>query len=343
MAVIDWTKTGVQGEVTYATFGCNVFQESNFPTPDRVVPDVQVERKVDVSIDLTAPDGKKIRCWGFGNPLAATPALQRATYPSAMMRFRQGQVVHSTIDPAKNAHTLHHHGIEPTTVNDGVGHVSFEVNARYTYQFQPHRAGTFFYHCHRNTPLHFEMGMFGMLIVDPPEGPGTLFSGGPKYDVERIWCLDDMDPRWHAMDNHDAGLCGEDVGLNRFDPKYFLVNGVFNNRSLTDPNVVINAKLGQTIAIRLANASYSVLETTLALPAVCHSMDGCALGTEPWNAPLSLPANRPFIMSTAQRRDLIIKPTARGTFPVRFRFLHWINGQVQDSGRGVLDTRIVVS
>ena len=60
-------------------------------------------------------------------------------------------------------------------------------------------------------------------------------------------------------------------------------------------------------------------------------------------APLSLPANRPFVMSTAQRRDLIIKPTARGTFPVRFRFLHWINGQVQDSGRGVLDTRIVVS
>jgi FtsP/CotA-like multicopper oxidase with cupredoxin domain len=259
------------------------------------------------------------------------------------MRFRVGQIVHSTIDPAKNAHTLHHHGIEPTTTNDGVGHVSFEVNARYTYQFQPHRAGTFFYHCHRNTPLHFEMGMFGMLIVDPPEGPGTLFSGGPKYDVEKIWAVDDMDPRWHAIENHDAGLCGEDVGLNRFDPKYFLLSGVFNNKTLTDSRAVINAKLGQTILIRMVNASYSVLETTIGLPSTCHAMDGCALGLEPWNAPLAQPANRPFILSTAQRSDIIIKPTKRGTFPVRLRFLNWITGQVQDSGRGIIDTRIIVS
>jgi hypothetical protein len=187
------------------------------------------------------------------------------------------------------------------------------------------------------------MGMFGMLIVDPPEGPGTLFSGGPKYDVEKIWALDDMDPRWHLIESHDAGLCGEDVGLNRFDPKYFLCSGVFNNRTLTDTRTVINAKLGQTILIRLANASYSVLETTIGLPGTCYSMDGCALGKDSWNVPLALPANRPFTMSTAQRRDIIIKPTARGTFPVRFRFLNWITGQVQDGGRGILDTRIIVS
>jgi hypothetical protein len=338
----DWTKTGVKGEVTYATFGCNVFQESNFPTPDRVTPDIKVERHMDVSLDLPTPDGKSIRVWTFTDPFAATPALRQASYPSPLMRFRQGQIVHSTLDPKKNAHTLHHHGIEPTTTNDGVGHVSFEVNARYTYQFRPHRAGTFFYHCHRNTPLHFEMGMFGPLIVDPPEGPGTLFSGGPKYDVEKIWAIDDMDPRWHTME-HSSGMCGEDVGLNRFDPKYFLVNGVFNNKTTTDKRAVIEAKVGQTILIRMINASYSVLETTIGLPGVCHAMDGCALGLDPWNAPLPLPANRPFIISTAQRRDIIIKATAKGVFPVRMRFLNWITGQVQDGGRGIIDTRIVVT
>lgn len=343
MQAADWTKTGVKGEVTYATFGCNPFQESNFPTPDRVKPDVKVERHMDVSYDITAPDGKKIRLWTFTDPLAPTAAGRASMYPSPTMRFRQGQIVHSTLDPKKNAHTIHHHGIEPTTVNDGVGHVSFEVNARYTYQFQPTRAGTFFYHCHRNTVKHFEMGMFGMLIVDPPEGPGTLFSGGPKYDVEKIWCLDDMDSRWHDNPNHDAGLCGEDVGLNIFKPDYFFLSGVFNNRTTTDPRAVINAKLGQTILIRLLNASYSVLETTMGLPGTVHIMDGCALGLEPWHSPLPLPANRPFIMSTAQRRDIIIRPTARGTFPVRFRFLDWITGQVQHNGRGIVDTRIIVS
>ena len=343
MQTPDWTKTAVKGEMNYDIFGCNPYQESNFPTPDRVKPDVSIERHMDVSYDLPTPDGKKIRLWTFSDPLAPTAAGRAPSHPAPTMRFRQGQIVHSTLDPKKNAHTLHHHGIEPTTVNDGVGHVSFEVKSRYTYQFRPSRAGTFFYHCHRNTVLHFEMGMFGMLIVDPPEGPGTLFSGGPKYDVERILCLDDMDPRWHENANHNAGMCGEDEGLNRFEPKYFLANGVFNNRTTTDPRVVINAKLGQTILIRLLNASYSVLETTIGLPGVCHAMDGCALGLEPWCSPLPLPANRPFIMSTAQRRDIIIRPTARGTFPIRHRFLHWVNGQVQDSGRGIVDTRIIVT
>jgi hypothetical protein len=151
-----------------------------------------------------------------------------------------------------------------------------------------------------------------------------------------------MDPRWHTLD-HSSGMCGEDVGLNRFDPKYFLLSGVFNNKTTTDKRAVIEAKVGQTILIRMINASYSVLETTLSLPGVCHGMDGCALGLESWNAPLALPANRPFIISTAQRRDIIIKATAKGVFPVRMRFLNWVTGQVQDSGRGIIDTRIVVT
>ena len=48
-----------------------------------------------------------------------------AQFPSKPIRVRQGQVVHSTLDAKKNHHTIHHHGMNSSTYNDGVGHVSF--------------------------------------------------------------------------------------------------------------------------------------------------------------------------------------------------------------------------
>jgi FtsP/CotA-like multicopper oxidase with cupredoxin domain len=341
MAVIDWTKTGISGDVTYSTFGCNAFKAAP-PTPDKLTPDVVIQRRGAETGDMKTPDGGKIRIWGFvdsGLPLAQ----QKLSYPSPTIRVKQGQIVHTILTTKKGPHTIHHHGIEPTTANDGVGHVSFEVNDTYTYQWQPMHAGTFFYHCHRNTVLHFEMGMLGLLIVDPPTGKGKLYANGPSYAVERAWVVDDMDPAWHQIADHDAGLCGLDVGLNRFDPKYFLLNGVFSTATMTDAKVTVAAKLGQKILIRLLNASYSVLRVTLGCDAMWACADGHAMGVEPWCGTKILPAGVPFEMSTAQRYDLILAPPARGTYLAKIEFLHWITGQVQNNGAGIIQTKVVVS
>jgi len=90
-------------------------------------------------------------------------------YPAATIRVPRGAVFHGkTLGHGPPPHTIHWHGIEPTSINDGVGHCSMEIG-NYIYQWQPNFIGTYFYHCHRNTVQHFEFGLFGLLIIDPPD------------------------------------------------------------------------------------------------------------------------------------------------------------------------------
>ncbi|OGU12981.1 MAG: hypothetical protein A2075_08830 [Geobacteraceae bacterium GWC2_58_44] len=90
-------------------------------------------------------------------------------YPSATMRLPQGVIFHCTTDgKGPPPHTIHWHGLEPTPMNDGVGHCSMELG-HYTYQWQAQFMGTYFAHCHRNTMQHFEFGLFFLLLIDPKD------------------------------------------------------------------------------------------------------------------------------------------------------------------------------
>ena len=258
--------------------------------------------------------------------------------------------MHTRLTSSKGPHTIHHHGMNPSTFNDGVGHVSFEAN-EYTYQFQANTPGTNFYHCHVNTVFHFEMGMFGLLIVDPPEGKYFL-ANGETYQVENFWVADDIDPRWHDEirdRGHDAGLCGEDVGLNRFRPKYFLLTGVFPNKTMSDPRTVVNVKVGETALIRLLNASYSILRIKIDIETELIGVDGHSLRNnampapnEPWERRVKIPAGTWFELTTAQRYALLVRPTQSGTFNARIEFRDWITRKIQNNGQGVINTKIYV-
>jgi FtsP/CotA-like multicopper oxidase with cupredoxin domain len=292
---------------------------------------------------LRMPDGREIRHWGFEDPLKAEG---KRTLPSPLIRVQEGDLVHVKLDARSNSHTIHHHGLQPSTFNDGVGHVSFEVTGHYIYQWQAEHAGTFFYHCHKNTTLHFKMGMYGPLIIDPlPDAKGNVLAYGPPYrngrvpayDVEQFWVLDDIDPRWQDL-NHDAGLCGEDVGLNIFRPKYFLITGTPTQPNRPTLAQSFKASPGQKILIRLLNASYSVVRVKIeGLSADIIMTDGRAL-TQPWNDWIPVPADTPFFMGTAQRRTLLIDTGSalnagkRGTFRVSFEFQDWITRKVHNAG-----------
>ncbi len=331
----------------------------NGNTPDRVTPNIVFRRRVFRDFNLPLP---------FANPTTGQPSILmwviedlaggNLQFPSPAIRVREGQIVHTETQTRQGHHTIHHHGIEPTPMNDGVGHTSFEIENGYTYQWQANQAGTYFYHCHMNTVLHFEMGMYGMLIVDPPVGPGFVAGFNPpnhliRYDVEAFWVPDEFDSRWHNdldVDHHMAD-CGTidpitgavipadpndpatfhqfnpaEVNLNDFRPDIFVITGVprvNDNTPISDPRVAITARVGQTILIRLLNAGYTFQRYTIGLNSRAIAQDGRPFGVPPfgrYSQPINIPANRPFWLGTAERWDLIITPTQTGQFPATVEY-----------------------
>lgn len=336
----------------FEAFSCKV-REDNPDTPDRVAPDVAFTLEVHTDGNVTMPDGERVHFWGFEDPATEV----RNPFPSPLMRVREGQVVHTTLLSSKNTHTIHHHGIEPIPHNDGVGHTSFEVDDIYTYQWRPSNSGSYFYHCHKNTVLHFELGMYGPLIVDPPAGEGFVRRGREvvTYDHEAIWITDDVDPLWHDPEvDHSLGLECDDSNptgsaqfdqgehLLRFDPKYWLLSGVPHPTSRSDPKVAVNCRVGERVLVRLLNAAYGPIVVRLPFDAEVIGLDGHALGgdgVDRYSWPFVQPAGSTIELSTAQRQDLLLVPDRAGVFTVAMDFNHWVRG----TNYGRVETTITVT
>lgn len=114
-------------------------------------------------------DGTPLTFFLFRDNLLKPSQFATPVYPGPTFRVPRGAVFHAdSHGDGPPPHTIHWHGIDPTPINDGVGHCSMEIG-NYTYQWQPNSIGTYFYHCHRNTVQHFEFGLFGLLLIDPPD------------------------------------------------------------------------------------------------------------------------------------------------------------------------------
>lgn len=306
-------------------------------TPGLVAADVTYNLGIDMSIPLTMDDGNTITMWGFadngGNMMGGMGSggmgAGGGTFPSPAMRVQEGQIVHTNLSVnMMMMHTIHHHGIEPEYRSDGVGHLSWDVaNGTYTYQWRPAHAGTYFYHCHTNTVLHAEMGMYGALIVDPPEGAGTLHAGGPTYDVEAFWVVDEVDSRWHTL-GWTAGTCGGDVGLNELNPDYFVITGVdgSGNAAMDLPPISATVQRGQRLLARYICAGYHPQRIRFGgLTGTVHVSDGRVLPN-----PVQVTELR---ACSGERYDIIFEPSSPGTYLIETDIIHWVTGRVLGTTR----------
>jgi FtsP/CotA-like multicopper oxidase with cupredoxin domain len=334
--------------------------ETEFPQP----PDVAKEFDF-FNRKLTFPDGSEHEVWSF-----EADKLGRQL-PGSTLRLTEGQLFHGTVKPSKRVHTIHWHGIEPDPRNDGVGHTSFEVTGHYTYQWIPElgvsgnpnrgAAGTYFYHCHVNTPLHVQMGMFGPIVIDPPNTGASRWPAGarrhsidgPLYDIdtETLIAPYSIDPRWHEL-NHAAGLSGEDAGLNRFEPRhFFLLGGAIAHRPVGDDVVWAVSAMKANVAgngkhptlVRMLNVDYfpTVTRITDSAGRPAKIAELIAHDGRPfWNTPSPTgPAVQPSIAGqplltniiksgAAEKFDFLLRPPAPGKYTISIQFLHWITSAV---------------
>jgi nitrite reductase (NO-forming) len=173
-------------------------------------------------------DGIAYTYWTFGN-----------TVPGPMLRVRQGDTVELTLKNApdsKVSHSIDLHAV--TGPGGGAKATQLAPGESATFTFKALNPGVYVYHC--ATPLvphHIASGMYGLIVVEPPEG------------------LPPVDHEFYVMQG-DFYLDGdrEEKGLHDFSMKDMTdehpTNVVFNGSvgSLTGANA-LKAKVGEKVRI----------------------------------------------------------------------------------------------
>ncbi|TJY43987.1 hypothetical protein E5161_00900 [Cohnella pontilimi] len=259
---------------------------------------------------LTLPDGNKVYVWGY--------SLQNqqgtAGYPGPTLEVNEGDQVEVTLtnigpfkkDIKRLAHTIHWHGLDTDQANDGVPHTSpaIQVGESFTYNFTAQHAGTYFYHCHVDTIEHLQMGMQGALIVKAKNGANQVWTGGPSYDKEYIFNVNEIDPVWHKAVEE-----GRPYDRTAFHPTYWTINGKAYPDTENDPTTMIEGKVGETVLIRFINSGYQPHSFHM------HGYHFQIVASD--GRPLPAPSTKDTVLiGPGERYDLLVTFDQDGMFPL---------------------------
>ncbi|MEA1932711.1 MAG: multicopper oxidase domain-containing protein [Euryarchaeota archaeon] len=170
--------------------------------------------------------------------------------PGPILRTTEGNDMEVTLDntDASHPHTLHFHGVRKTWENDGVPTttgIQVDPGEQHTYTIPANVPGTHLYHCHYQTQRHIDMGMYGILRVDP--------KGYEPADKEYFLTLKDWDSRLSKM------MDGQSVDYSPRDrtPDVFTMNGKSLPRTIhPEEGSPIIVDSGDTVRLHLANSGY---------------------------------------------------------------------------------------
>jgi nitrite reductase (NO-forming) len=181
-----------------------------------------------VELDGKLDDGTTYTYWTFG-----------AKVPGPMLRVRQGDTVELTLANPASSKAIHSIDLHAVTGGHGGGaDTQVAPGQSKTIRFKALRPGLYVYHCATpSVPHHIAAGMYGMILVEPPEGL-------PQVDREFYVMQGDH------YTTHAKGTAGHQAyDPDRADderPTYYTFNGAVG--ALTKANA-LTAKVGETIRI----------------------------------------------------------------------------------------------
>jgi FtsP/CotA-like multicopper oxidase with cupredoxin domain len=191
------------------------------------------------TLTVNGAGGAVINVWGYTD---VNGTLARV--PGPVIEAREGEAMSVTV--VNNHNRSHNFVIKGVTTDT----TSISPGNQRTYNFTTSKAGVFFYRDTLASEVNREMGMYGALVVRPADGSSRAWSNGPRYDIERLWVISDMDkPRWN-----DRAAAGQSVSTGTYRPNYFLMNGQGGFDGMHDPNSVLEGNVGQTGIVRIVNA-----------------------------------------------------------------------------------------
>ncbi len=235
------------------------------------------------TLNKTMSDGATVTFWVFGSGgmMCGSGAL-----PGAAVEVGVGDTLNLTLSmmmaPQEaapyNGHTIHLHGADVPTSEDGVPETGASVTGdTYTWAPTAEMAGSYIYHCHVHTVKHLEMGMYGALIVRPKDASGNFLNritanAATAYDYVQNYVFSTVDPAYHTA-------IGDSTVFADYNPKYFLINGN-EGKTTSAPATTLAAAVNKKVALRLigvhsVNGTFSLGGTSFTV----YTQDGRAWPT----------------------------------------------------------------
>lgn len=353
-------------------------------SPVTVKQGVDLTRRDVVLKNVVTGANQSILMWTFSNASSSRTSGgddgsvdNNAPFPGPVLVFRELDKVEYTFNdkcPCERrddahpyaGHTIHLHGLDVVTREDGVAETSFSVLPwqSYTYKMDTRDAGSFVYHCHIHTVLHQQMGMYGGIIVTPAdsEQQNRSFKDSPYIFVKQYyWITAEVDKSWHdKAANRDYGDSAEFSYFSQYNPQHFVlanypidttklgVGTATPGRGQINPSTagVSFAKATKNL-IRVGNLGYLNHRLTITnssgalMPFDIIATDGKPMRDVSKNlAPMTGQTKVEY--AAGERYDLLVSFPTAGTYTAKIEFLDPATKALTAGGKGVLTQAITV-